>query len=331
MRSVENRGHERVVLKLVAPRADRAEHERDRLDSLDVMVPVAALVSFVERIGTMPTSTLKPKTWEGYAVSLPRVLAVFEPTRIASFKAQHARRYFHRCKRERSLSAARADLGALRGMLAKAVEWGAIDTHPMVGMRFEQVRPSTVDVEAWEIDALLSLDSTTRTVRVAQPYVRLKLMTGLRRGDLLRLRLSAIRDDGIYVTPAETEGTSGVSLIFQWIDDDGEPIAELREAVDEVLAIPPKRRGDDPFLSTTRNGDGFHDEETGRANGFDTLWQRFVDRAVAETSLGRRIKEKDLRAVVGAESASDEAAQALLGHSNVQTTRGGTTDAVRAS
>ena len=48
--------------KLIAPRADRAEHERDRLDSLDVTFPVAALVAFTERVGTLPV----PESWTSW-------------------------------------------------------------------------------------------------------------------------------------------------------------------------------------------------------------------------------------------------------------------------
>ena len=121
-------------------------------------------------------------------------------------------------------------------------------------------------------------------------------------------------DTGIAVTPAKTAGTSGVALLFNWS-------AELRETVDAVLAIPPKRRDPDAFLFTTKAGAGFYDEESGKAHGFDTLWSRFIDRGLAEGVIERRIRERDLRAVVGAESDSDEDAQARLGHASVATTR----------
>jgi len=146
-------------------------------------------------------------------------------------------------------------------------------------------RPIVGRYRAHEIEALFSVSPKTRTAQVALPYMQVKLATGLRRGDILRLRLSDLRDDGIHVTPHKTEVTSGVKLIFPWVDQDGVEFVELKQAVDAVLAIPPKRRGEDPFVFTTREGQGFYDEETGRANGFDTLWRRFVDRALAETSL----------------------------------------------
>ena len=103
-------------------------------------------------------------------------------------------------------------------------------------------------------------------------------MTGLRRSDILRLRLSAIRDDGIHVQPHKTRNSSGKRLIIEW-DESG----ELRALVDEILRIPPRRIGDTP-LFTTRQGKPYIDAK-GACNAFDSLWQRFMDKVLAETNV----------------------------------------------
>lgn len=282
--------------------------------------PAASIEDLAERYLLEHVMTLSPKTRESYRPSLERVVAAFGRMAPSDVEPHHCRAYFDRVRTSRSLAVARSDLTVLRGMLAKALDWGILRHHPMAGMRFETLPAATRDVAAWEVDAMLSIPATTRTVRLAQLYTRLKLMLGLRRGDMLRLRLSDLRDDGIHVTPAKTIRSSGVTLIFQWVDETGEPIRELAEVVDAIRALPPRRIGD-AFLFTTREGRGFIDETTGRANGFDTLWTRFIDRVLAETPLSERIKEKDLRALVGAESASDEDARHRLGHTSVATTR----------
>lgn len=64
----------------------------------------------------------------------------------------------------------------------------------------------------------------TGSVLAIQAYMRTKLLTGLRRGDLLRLTMSDLKDDGIHVTPGKTENTTGKRLIYEWTD-------ELREAI----------------------------------------------------------------------------------------------------
>lgn len=57
----------------------------------------------------------------------------------------------------------------------------------------------------------------------------------------------------------------------------------------------------------------------GSANGFDSLWQRFMAKAINSTALTERFTEHDLRAKV-ASDISIKHAQVLLGHSSSHTT-----------
>jgi integrase len=61
-------------------------------------------------------------------------------------------------------------------------------------------------------------------VLAIQAHARIKLLNGMRRGDLLRLRMSDLQDDGIHFTPGKTEHSTGKRLIIEWSE-------ELREAV----------------------------------------------------------------------------------------------------
>jgi len=58
----------------------------------------------------------------------------------------------------------------------------------------------------------------------------------------------------------------------------------------------------------------------GSANGFDSLWQRFMARAIEQTGLTERFTEHDLRAKVASEIKPAHAQQ-LLGHSSESTTQ----------
>jgi len=169
-------------------------------------------------------------------------------------------------------------------------------------------------VEDWEITEALSIKSHYRGVKVANPYIRFKLMTGLRRSDILRLRLSAIRDDGIHVQPHKTKNSSGRRLIIEW-DDFG----ELRALVDEILRIPPRRIGDTP-LFTTRQGKPYIDAK-GSCDAFDSLWQRFMKKVMAETKVTDRFEERDLRAKVASDSDSLIEASERLGHADTAITQ----------
>lgn len=55
------------------------------------------------------------------------------------------------------------------------------------------------------------------------------------------------------------------------------------------------------------------------ANGFDSIWRRFMDKALKETKLTERFTEHDLRAKVASDLESEHARQ-LLGHSNIEFT-----------
>ena len=134
-----------------------------------------------------------------------------------------------------------------------------------------------------------------------QAYVVLKLLTALRRGDLLRLRITDLYEDGIAVRTSKT----GKKLIIKWT-------AELRAAVDAAK----RARSKDivPWLFCTRLGSCYMKDD-GSANAFDSLWQRFMARAMSRTALIERFQEKDLRK----KTATDmplEMAQALLGHTS---------------
>lgn len=55
------------------------------------------------------------------------------------------------------------------------------------------------------------------------------------------------------------------------------------------------------------------------ANGFDSIWRRFLNKALKETKLTERFTEHDLRAKVASDLDS-EYARKLLGHSNIEIT-----------
>jgi integrase len=75
-----------------------------------------------------------------------------------------------------------------------------------------------------------------------------------------------------------------------------------------------------PFLFCNRRGKGYFNETTGLCNGWDSMWQQFMDRVLAETKVQERFTEHDLRAKVGSDAASLEKARALLQHADARTT-----------
>jgi integrase len=44
--------------------------------------------------------------------------------------------------------------------------------------------------------------------------MQIKLLTGMRRGDLLRLTMSNLQEGGIHITPGKSEDSTGERLIY---------------------------------------------------------------------------------------------------------------------
>lgn len=211
-------------------------------------------------------------------------------------------------------SIARREKAVFSHAMTKAVEWGIIKIHPFKdNVRLEGEKPRTRYIEDWEIIECLNLKSIQKrgSVVAIQAYMRLKLLTGLRQGDLLRLQEKNIKRDGIHVTPNKTKNTTGKAVIYTWSD-------ELREAIRMARAARPNKESE--FLFCNRFGDGYVNEDKGTAEGWATMWQNFMARVMAETKVVTRFTEHDLRAKCASDASSLEHARQLLAHSDSKTT-----------
>jgi integrase len=128
---------------------------------------------------------------------------------------------------------------------------------------------------------------------------------------MLRLRMSDITDAGITVRPHKTANSTGLVRTFEWTP-------ALRAAVDMVFAARPIDIA--PWLFCTKSGEGYFNEETGQASGWDSMWQRYISRLLEETKIVERFTEHDLRGKVGSDAESLERARQLLGHADSKIT-----------
>nr|VFJ95532.1 MAG: hypothetical protein BECKLFY1418B_GA0070995_10711 [Candidatus Kentron sp. LFY] len=199
---------------------------------------------------------------------------------------------------------AHREIEILSHVFTKAVEWGFIERHPFKGeVRLEGEKPRDRYVEDWEVIEALLLPSHQKrgSVKAVQAYIRLKLLTGLARGDLLRIQPDQhFREDGIFVKCHKTANTTGKRTLYEWTPD-------LRAAVEEALAVRPVDTA--PFLFCNRHGQGYVNEERGSANGWESMWKRFMDRVLAETKVKNRFTEHDLRAKCASDADSLEPCQ----------------------
>lgn len=235
---------------------------------------------------------------------------VFGHMALADLEPQHVYRYVD--KRTAKVAAHR-EVETLSHAFTKAVQWGLIKAHPFKGeVRLENEAPRERYVEDWEIEAALRLPVKGKNGRVpmVQAYLRIKLLTGLRKGDILRLEASALQEDGIHVQPGKTRKSTGKRLIYEWTP-------ELREAVEAAKQARPALS---PYLFCNQAGKPLFEAARGTTKGFDDIWQRFMARLTEETKV-QRFTEHDLRAKVGSDAESLERARQLLAHASDSTTK----------
>lgn len=208
---------------------------------------------------------------------------------------------------------AHREIEVLSHAFTKAVEWGYIDAHPFKNeVRLSGTKARDRYVEDWEIVEALAMPSRRKkgSVLAIQAYIRIKLMTGMARSDLLRLQSSQMKEDGIHIKRHKTAESTGKRTVYQWTP-------ELRAAVNQAVAVRPALS---PFLFCNKFGRGYIDEETGKADGWDSMWQRFFERVLAETKVSESFTEHDLRAKCASDAKTLEHARALLSHADARTT-----------
>ncbi|MBD8654728.1 tyrosine-type recombinase/integrase [Oxalobacteraceae sp. CFBP 13730] len=279
----------------------------ERLQVVDRAKTFAALL---DRYALEVISLKSVTTQTQNASAIKPVRATFGPMALADIKPRHVYQYVDRREKK---TAARREMELLSHALTKAVEWGYLDRHPFKGeVRLEGEKPRTRYVEDWEIVECLSLESRRKSgsVLAAQAYIRLKLLTGMRRGDMLRLTMSDLQEDGIYVEPGKTSGSTGKRMVITWSD-------ELREAVATAKAARPVPLS--PYLFCTLTGECYF-KENGRAGSWESLWRNFMARVMEETRVAEHFTEHDLRAKCASDATTLEHARSLLAHADSKIT-----------
>jgi|SRR5579871_2052301 len=318
-------GKKRFRLGGTLPEAYKAWAERLQEPVADELGTIGQLLA---RYGLEVVPTKSPKTQADNVRAIVRLTRLFGKLKLTELRPKDVYKYVDKRgkvvkdgREERMVpakTAAHREIEVLSHAFTKAVEWGAIDAHPFKDqVRLDGARaeaPRSRYVEDWEIVECLALAPFRKrgSVRAIQAYIRVKLLTGMARSDLLRLTMSSLKQDGIHIQRHKTAHSSGKKTIYQWTDD-------LRAAV--KMAKEARPRDLSPFLFCNSAGEGYFDEKTGEAGGWKSMWQRFVDRVLSETKVQERFTEHDLRAKCASDAESLEKARALLSHADARTTQ----------
>lgn len=299
------------------------EAHREWAERIDAKKEVRTVGQLLDRYQREVIPTKKQATQNANLPAVVNLRTVFGTLPLAAMKPMLVYRYRDmrsakkinsKGKQVGGLVAAHREIDVLSNAFTKAVEWGYIDRHPFLGqIRLTGEKPRKRYVEDWEVEECFKLDSkrSKGSVQAIQAYIRLKIATGMDRKTLLTLTMSDIREDGIYIGRSKVAHSTGKETIYEMTD-------ELREIIELAKAARPKLS---PYLFCNRRGEGYYDEDKARANGWDSMWQRFMDRVLIETKVKERFTDHDLRAKAGSDAETLDEARALLSHASSTTTQ----------
>ena len=266
---------------------------------------IRTIADLLERYEREIIAAKRPSTARMNREALPMLRAVFAHLPLEGIRPSYVYQYIDKRRNRKTgapaRTAARHEVEVLSHAYTKAVEWGLLDRHPFKG-ELRKPRPAPRDRYVTDAELIATLEMASPMLRA---YLSLKLLTGLRRGDLLRLRWSDIRDDGIHVATSKT----GRRVIYEWTDELHQAVALARSARRKIYGL---------TVFSTRTGAPYIRED-GSANAWDSLWQRFMARV--EAAGVARFTEHDLRAKVASDAESLERAREILAHTSSATTR----------
>lgn len=254
------------------------------------------------------TPTKAPTTQAAERNTIAILRAIWGESIPADITPQQINKVKHATALKRGARSANAHLATLSHVFTMGIEWGAMAEHPMTNKKVTRVKQERTVRRIPTDEELVSAISVATPILEA--YVEIKIRTGLRQTDMLKIRRDQIKPDGLHVTISKTARSTGKSIIIEM--DSG-----LRHWINKALSAN-RHNVQSMWLFQTKSGESYMNEYD-RADGFKSLWARWMKR-VKKLEI-EPFPERYLRNKVGDDSASDEAARELLGHDSVTTTR----------
>ena len=269
------------------PEAYSTWHARVQVDDGAPKTLGAAMDRYTAEV--LPTKA--PKTQSEYLKALAKLRAVFGQMSPRALKPRHVYQYMDK----RPAIAANREKAVLSAVVTACVRWGALDQNLVRQVKRNPEIPRDRYVTDEEVDAFLNECNA-----MLKAYVQLKLLTGLRQGQILGMKLSDW--DGERLTVQGAKG--GRTVVYS---GDG-----LIDAVNQAAALRKGRALRSIYLFATRTGRPYS------GDGFRSIWQRAMHKYIAAGN--ERFTDHDLRAKVASDSEDLAAAQSRLGHQSSQLT-----------
>jgi integrase len=294
--------------------AQRIVESRLRAINLGIYRPKTTL-TFREFVETQWKQSLLPtfkhSTRRGYEFLLRKYLMpVFGEINIAEINRQMIQGFVAQMSQKLAPKSVALAKNCLSKVLSTAIEWGYIPANPATGVRLPSLR---VQEERIALSPEQLRQLVAGLEEPCKSMVLIAALTGLRRGELFALRWGAVDFErkAIRVRESVYEGQFSAPKTRSSIRSI--PMGEALEAV--FLALRPRNASADALVFASQKGTPLHPEN---------ILKRIVHPACERLGLPK-VGWHDLRhtsATLLHENEPLRVAQAILGHSDLQTTLG---------
>lgn len=179
-----------------------------------------------------------------------------------------------------------------------AIRWGIAKDNPCRHVKRIPEKPRDRYITQGEYKAVRS---------ISPPLVQLMMdfayCTGQRIGDILKIKLSDLIEDGILIK----QNKAGAKIIIEWTH-------QLQECVNNVRGLPRSNLYSMTLFCNKKGRPLTYD-------GFSSVWDRVMKKALEENVIQERFTFNDLRAKTGSDALSLEHASQLLGHADSRITK----------
>lgn len=235
-----------------------------------------------------------PSTYKGNLLEAENLKKVFARVPAHAVQPSHIAKYLD-TRGKTSQVRANREISLLSHIFSYGMRWGVVNLNPCIGVAKHREKGRDRYIMDNEFEGVKNIAGELIAIVMDLAYI-----TALRKGDILRLKLSQITDEGIWITQSKT----GAKQLYEWTDG-------LREVIERAKNIKRPIRG--LYLFCNRQGEPYTD------SGFKAMWQR-VQVKWAEQG-GSRFTFHDIRAkaLTDAKGLGLDA-QSLAGHSSAAMT-----------
>ena len=188
-------------------------------------------------------------TYQGNLIEAKNLKEVFGNTLVLEIRPMHIAKYLD-IRGIKAPIRANREISLLSHIFSYAMRWGQLDRNPCLGVAKHPEKGRDRYITDQEFEGVKNLASELIATVMDFAYI-----TAMRKGDILKLRLDQITDEGIWVKQSKT----GSKQLYEWTTG-------LTNAVTRAKSLKRPIRG--LYLFCTRQGQPYSD------TGFKAMWNR---------------------------------------------------------